>query len=101
MQKWQLSKLPLRARVSESSSSLPPNSEKFVILGDCVPAMQQLVNQTENPHHMALLFKKSYLKILQQNKELVLQWIPSHCKIAGNEKTDLLAKAATKEPTAV
>ena len=34
------------------------------------------------------------------NIALVLQWIPSHCKIDGNERADILAKkgAAKEQP---
>jgi hypothetical protein len=32
-----------------------------------------------------------------QQKQLQLQWIPSHCKIPGNEKADALAKLGSKK----
>jgi len=35
---------------------------------------------------------------LQNGRRVVLQWIPAHCGIPGNEKADTLAKAGAQEP---
>lgn len=35
-------------------------------------------------------------KIQNLSKNIVLQWIPAHCVLNGNEKADMLAKITTK-----
>jgi ribonuclease HI len=85
------------AKKIAETTIFPLQKEKFVILSDSVAAIQ-FVTKAANLHPTALLFKKSLSKIRQQNRELGLQWIPSHCDIHGNEKADFLAKSATKVP---
>ena len=40
------------------------------------------------------------MKNLFENRQVTLQWIPSHCNIHGNEKADTLAKEGSTEPQA-
>jgi ribonuclease HI len=88
------------ARAAEKiaeTPAFPLNKTKFVILSDSVSAIQ-FITQAANLHPKSLLFKNSLASLRQQNKLLEAQWIPSHCKIMGNEKADFLAKSATKAP---
>ena len=43
---------------------------------------------------------KNLLELASDGRRLHLQWIPSHCGLAGNERADELAKAATALPQA-
>jgi ribonuclease HI len=81
--------------IAENSTPLT-NKTKFVIISDCASAIQ-LPTKAANLNEMTLRYKKCVLSLQQQNKELKLQWVPSHCGIEGNEKADLLAGAARKK----
>jgi ribonuclease HI len=83
-------------RIAETPD-FPMHKKKFVILSDSVSAIQ-FITKTANLHPKSLIFKKSLAKIREQNRQLEIQWIPSHCDIMGNDKADLLAKAGTKKP---
>jgi hypothetical protein len=48
-------------------------------------------------NELSLSFKQNLVRIKIQQKQLQLQWIPSHCKIPGNEKADALAKLGSKK----
>ena len=38
------------------------------------------------------------LKFLSQlDKKIIIQWIPAHCRIEGNELADMLAKKGTQQ----
>jgi ribonuclease HI len=50
--------------------------------------------KAENYDELSLSFKQNLVMIGMQKK---LQWIPSHCKIPGNEKADALAKIGAKK----
>ena len=45
-----------------------------------------------------MTFLKKSLQNLAQHHHIVLQWIPGHCGIAGNEKADALAKEGSTKP---
>ena len=62
---------------------------KAVILVDSKPAIQAILNvsSTETRECCKII---SHLQNI--GKHITIQWIPSHCNIAGNEKADCLAK---------
>jgi ribonuclease HI len=64
---------------------------KFVILSESNAAIQ-FITKAENYDELSLSFKQNLVMIGMQKKLLQLQWIPSHCKIPGNEKADALSK---------
>ncbi|KAK7096645.1 hypothetical protein V1264_003726 [Littorina saxatilis] len=74
-------------------TSLEETPPKVVFLSDCLSALQVLTAPAE---HLVEELKKS-LNDLSQKASVVLQWIPAHCGIAGNEKADGLAKDAGRQ----
>jgi hypothetical protein len=65
-------------------------------LSDSKAAIQS-ITKAENCDELTLTFKQSLVMTRMQQKQLQLQWIPSHCKIPGNEKADALAKLGSKK----
>ena len=56
-------------------------------------AVIQSVSQTFRPGSLEIKASQDLLQELSKNnKTLVLQWIPGHCSIHGNEQADTLAK---------
>ena len=64
-----------------------------VILSDCKSVLQSLQGDLENEIIRETI---NELKLLQQRTTLILQWIPSHCGIDGNEQADKLSKEGSK-----
>ncbi|XP_070180464.1 uncharacterized protein [Littorina saxatilis] len=55
--------------------------------------MNEFLQAVQNPRNKELNTLASALTNLQQSTEqTVIQWIPSHCNIQGNEEADRLAK---------
>ena len=65
---------------------------KVVILTDALSVLQALEAEDKNLNDLS-----TSLTLLCQEATVVLQWIPSHCGIHGNEEADTLAKAGTLE----
>ena len=66
-----------------------------VNLKDSKAALQSLISSTsDQPTHQLL----KDLQLLSQECTLVLQWIPAHFGIPGNERADRLAKSGSKRP---
>jgi ribonuclease HI len=70
---------------------------KIVILSDSKAAIQAIASSEEVDREVKLC-KIQLLKLKNENKEVVLQWVPSHCNLHGNEKADYLAKRGSKMP---
>ena len=69
--------------------------QKTVILTDSKAALQSLTSNTpDQPVHQLL----KDLQLLPHECTMVLQWIPAHCGIPGNERADRLAKSGSKQP---
>ena len=69
--------------------------QKTVILTDSKAALQSLTSNTpDQPIHQLL----KDLQLLPHECTVVLQWIPAHCGIRGNERADRLAKSGSKQP---
>ncbi|XP_070177942.1 uncharacterized protein [Littorina saxatilis] len=86
-------KSALVERAADFLTSLEETPPKVVFLSDCLSALQVLTAPAE---HLVEELKKS-LNDLSQKASVVLQWIPAHCGIAGNEKADGLAKDAGRQ----
>jgi ribonuclease HI len=68
---------------------------RVVIFSDALSVLQAV----QNPKNKDLNPLVSALARLQQATELtIIQWIPSHCNIAGNEEADRLAKEGGQQP---
>ena len=68
--------------------------QKTVILTDSKAALQYLTSNTpDQPIHQL----QRDLQLLPHEYTVVLQWIPAHCRIPGNERADRLAKAGSKQ----
>ena len=68
--------------------------QKTVILTDCRAVLQSLISDT--PDQPIRQLPKD-LQLLHHECTVVLQWIPAHCGIPGNERTDHLAKSGGKQ----
>ena len=69
-------------------------SQKTVILTDSKAALESLTSNTsDQPIHQLL----KDLQLLPHECTVVLQWIPPHCWIPGNERADRLAKSGSKQ----
>ncbi|XP_054706520.1 uncharacterized protein LOC129216334 [Uloborus diversus] len=83
------------AAICQALSQLQPHLDPFskaVVLTDSKAALQAI----DTPSHSRTLTTDNCLKLLNRlarnNKTVVLQWIPAHCGIQGNEMADFLAK---------
>ena len=68
--------------------------QKTVILTDSKAALQSL---TSNTHDQPIYHLLKDLQLLLHECTVVLQWIPAHCGIPGNERADRLAKSGSKQ----
>ena len=62
---------------------------KFVLLSDAKSVLQALNNQG---HQSFPKVNQLLAEVANVSARLVLQWIPGHCHIKGNEQADSLAK---------
>ena len=68
------------------------SDEKFMIITDSLSSLQALKSQKlNNPIVSNILHMCHYLS---GHKDIVFCWVPSHIGIQGNERADVLAKAA-------
>ena len=69
--------------------------QNIVLLSDSLSALYSLTN---GPFDLCTQQLHNTLRTLSNNNRVVLQWVPAHVGIAGNETADRLAKAAAKLP---
>ena len=66
---------------------------KVVLLTDAKSVLQALENSKKTDHNN---LKKTLMDLQTSAQEVVLQWIPGHCNIFGNEVADELAKKGSE-----
>ena len=71
------------------------SQQHIVLLTDSLSALQALVS---GPSELPTRQLHQALSTLSHNNHVVLQWIPAHVGIAGNEAADRLAKDGAKLP---
>jgi ribonuclease HI len=65
-----------------------PIEQKIVIPRDSNSVLQAVSGGNKDTQDI-----KEYINSLLQNSKLILQCIPAHCGVTGNDKADELAKA--------
>ena len=77
----------------------PSTFSKVAILCDSQAAISAITSFTSTPICNDILdWRKLIRNLTAQNKEIVLQWIPSHCGIVSNEMADTITKKGTLIP---
>ena len=70
-------------------------TERTIILSDCRSLLESLQSSRDQS---ALLVKlRQELAALNSKTQLVVQWIPSHCGVHGNEEADKLSKQGSNQ----
>lgn len=82
----------LRAASNHIQNSLH-TSTNVVLLSDALSVLQAM----QTGRDMELNSLASVLTRLTERHRVVLQWIPSHCNVHGNEAADALAKERTRK----
>ena len=84
------------AAALEEAAAILHNSDIYdgniVFLSDAKSVLQALQNPKNRQHNQ---LKSSLQQLGQSAKQIILQWLPSHCNLSGNEKADHLAKEGT------
>ncbi|GFU36230.1 uncharacterized protein LOC103524116 [Nephila pilipes] len=82
----------IRVALTYSNARLPL-FDQDVIFSDSQAAIMAIANCSQAPSSMSIMQCRSLMgEMREKYKTIVLQWIPSHCGIPGNEKADGLAK---------
>ena len=77
-----------------ASESMRENTGKCIVfLTDCLSTMQDLESGPSELQSQELL--KSLLNLSSNNK-VIVQWVPSHIGLLGNDKADCLAKQGSR-----
>ncbi|MGL5072521.1 MAG: ribonuclease H family protein, partial [Aeromonas salmonicida] len=71
--------------------------KNIAIISDSKAAIQAIASK-ESMDCEVRQCKVLLLRLYNESKEVVLQWIPAHCEVYGNEKADYLAKRGSKMP---
>ncbi|XP_064645142.1 uncharacterized protein LOC135498689 [Lineus longissimus] len=66
----------------------------IVILTDALSVLKSLQNPRKEDNNDLL---KALKDLYSSRKKVVLQWIPAHCNVKGNEKADQVAKEGGKK----
>ena len=85
-------------KIEETFKNEPHKIQDTVIFSDSLSCLESLKSQNFENSSIRDLYIKINSFLEEYNITLVIQWIPSHCNIPGNERADTLAKkGAAKE----
>ena len=74
-----------------SNTNILSNLEKTIwIFSDSINAINEIHNLTN--HIFARQIRKLAKRLFESNYQVILQWVPSHSNITGNEIADNIAK---------
>ena len=76
----------------------PPNISNIVIFSDSKSVLETLQHKNYKNKAIKSLAQNIDILLSQFNIELVLQWIPGHFDLPGNERADFLAKKGSSCP---
>ncbi|KAK7097114.1 hypothetical protein V1264_004138 [Littorina saxatilis] len=80
---------------AEHAAGEDRSRQNIVLLTDSLSALQSLLS---GPTDLPTRQLDNCLSTLSQHNKVVLQWIPAHVGIAGNEEADRLAKGGARLP---
>ena len=92
--------LAIKAAVQRIQEKVQENdfeNTQVIIFSDAKSVLQALNNETFKSHVIQDLSNSLDQFMKASNYEVILQWIPSHCQIKGNERADALAKKGSTE----
>ena len=78
---------------AETVNKSNKTTENTVIFSDCKSVLESISSKSTNETIRKI---KEELTNLQLRTKVILQWVPSHCGLSGNEKADRLSKEASK-----
>ena len=72
------------------------NTQTFIIFTDFMSVIRAIENiNSKTKHETILNIQHIFTYLTNNNKDIIIAWVPSHQKIKGNEEADI----AAKEPT--
>ena len=98
-----VSKLPTRCNIFTAElyaiysavSFLKSMPGKFLILTDSLSSIRALQSLQVTSHYL-LSWTKNALKQTTDANKIIIEWVPSHSEISGNDKADVIAKNSSK-----
>ena len=71
------------------------SGKRYAIFSDCQPAIQRSMSDALGPgQHWARAIIKVASRLVANNNEVAIYWVPAHAGVVGNEKADEMAKEA-------
>jgi ribonuclease HI len=83
---------------------LHPQTKIVTIFADNQAAIRTIVDTDQHPAQLAsIIFRKRIDDMLQADADtrVEIRWIPGHKGFAGNERADIIAKAAVNDPSII
>ena len=77
--------------------TFPERKQSIVIFTDSMSALQGLENDPTVNEEFTIILKTCHGIIETYGVEIVMQWIPGHSNIPGNDKADTLAKKGSRQ----
>ena len=84
--------------ITNSFDTSPETKSNVVIFTDSISALQALMNEQDTSKETSKLALNLNNLMIKHQIDVVLQWIPGHSGINGNERADTLAKQGANLP---